>query len=180
MKALVVYESMYGNTAEIGGVIADTLSARGFDVERSPASAVVPQDACAVDLLVIGGPTHAHGMSRAGTRRVGIDDKKNAYASPTGEPGLREWMKDLPDGRGRMAAAFDTRFDKPVALTGSAARGIARRLNHAGFDLITGPESFFVTTENRLVDGEPAHAEQWAATVGERAAARIEGRVPAA
>jgi hypothetical protein len=42
-----------------------------------------------------------------------------------------------------------------------------------------GPESFFVSTENHLIDGEPVHAELWAVTVGERAAARVEGRTPA-
>ena len=180
MKALVIYESMYGNTARIGTVIAASLNARGFDVQATPASGIAAADTARFDLLVIGGPTHAHGMSHAGTRKVGATDKKNTYPDPTGEPGLRDWMKGLPSVHGRMAAAFDTRFDKPVALTGSAARGIARRLKRAGFELVVGPESFLVTTENRLVDGETAHAEEWAVTVGERVAAHIENRASAA
>ena len=130
-------------------------------------STVSPAETGAVDLLLVGGPTHAHGISRASTRKVGATDEKNTYAGPTTEPGLREWLAALPLGRGRGAAAFDTRFDKPVLLTGSAAKGIARRLEHLGFRVIVEPESFLVTTENRLKDGEIERATAWAKVLTE-------------
>jgi hypothetical protein len=170
MRALVVYESMYGNTAAIGEGIAASLLARGFDVSAGPVSRIDPSATAGVDLLVVGGPTHAHGMSRAATRRTGATDRKNTYPEPTVEPGLREWLALLPSGAGRFAAAFDTRFDKPVFLTGSAAKGIARRLRDRGFGLAADPESFFVTGENRLEDPEPAHATAWGAALAARVA----------
>ena len=162
MRALVVFESLYGNTAAVGEVVAGSLRSRGFDVSVGPVTSVSTAETDEVDLLIVGGPTHAHGMSRASTRRSGITDQKNTYADPTTEPGLREWLAALPLGRGRAAAAFDTRFDKPVLLTGSAAKGIGRRLEHLGFRVIVEPESFFVTGENRLKDGEIERATAWA------------------
>jgi hypothetical protein len=59
-------------------------------------------------------------------------------------------------------AVFDTRFDRSVWLTGSAAKRIASKLRKTGAHLIAPPESFFVVgTEGPLADGELAHAESW-------------------
>jgi hypothetical protein len=110
-------------------------------------------------------------MSRNATRNTAVNDKKNTFAEPTVAPGIREWLKQLPSGAGRLAAAFDTRFDKPAFFTGSAAKGIAKRLGAHGYRLLLGPESFFVSTENRLVEGQTGHAAAWAGALAERAAA---------
>ena len=73
-----------------------------------------------------------------------------------------------PHGHGR-AAAFDTRFDKPAFLTGSAAKGIAKRLRQRGFELVAEPESFFVLgTEGPLKDGELERAAAWAVALGDQ------------
>ncbi|HZD02038.1 MAG TPA: flavodoxin [Actinomycetes bacterium] len=111
-------------------------------------------------------------MSRSSTRKTAADDKTNTFAEPTVAPGLREWMNDLPPGTGRLAAAFDTRIDKSVVLTGSAAKGIARRLERHGYRLDGAPECFLVSTKNRLLDGEIAHATRWGGEVAEGATAR--------
>ena len=59
------------------------------------------------------------------------------------------------------AAAFDTRFDKPVWLTGSAAKEIARRLDSKGYEVV-GSQSFFVrATGGPLGEGEPERAVAW-------------------
>lgn len=163
MRALVVYESLYGNTAMVGEAIAASLRARGFEVVVGPVSRVDAGGAADVDLLVVGGPTHVHGMSSAGTRKTAAGDEKNTFPEPTLEPGLRSWVKELPPGGGRLAAAFDTRFDKSVVLTGSAARGIGRRLRGRGLRLVAEPESFLVSTQNRLLEGEVEHATAWGA-----------------
>lgn len=173
MKALVVYESMFGNTAAIGEAIAASLRSHGMEVEAGPASGIEASEVADVDLLVVGGPTHAHGMSSKGTRKAAVEDKTNRYEAPTVSPGLREWIPRLPSGAGRLAAAFDTRFDKPKLITGSAAKGIARRLQHQGYRLIVEPESFFVTTSNELEDGQAEHAERWGAALAERASAGV-------
>jgi hypothetical protein len=161
MKALVVYESMYGNTAMIGEEIAASLRGQGIEVEAGPVSGFEPARAADVDLLVAGGPTHAHGMSSSRSRATAVDDKKNTYATPTLAPGLREWIAEIAPGGGRLAAAFDTRIDKPAILTGSAAKGIAKRLERRGFRLALGPECFLVSTSNALLEGETHHASVW-------------------
>ena len=162
MKALVVYESMYGNTAAVAEAIADACRDRGFDAEASPVTAVSPVETAEVDVLIVGGPTHAHGMSSLSTRKSAVNDTRNDYAEATLDPGLRTWMKGLPPGAGRHAAAFDTRIDKPLWLTGSAARAVARRLDRRGFRVAVPPQSFLVTTGNELIRGELEHAAAWA------------------
>ncbi|MGH2594808.1 MAG: flavodoxin family protein [Actinomycetota bacterium] len=173
MKALVVYESLYGNTAAIGEAIASSLRTQGLDVVSDPVSTIVPSETAAADLLVVGGPTHMHGMSRPVTRKVGAEDEKNTFAEPTVAPGLREWLTDLPPGAGRFAAAFDTRIHKSPLLTGSAAKGIERRLTGQGFRMIVEPESFFVTGENRLEEGQTERATTWAGSLVQRATEKI-------
>jgi hypothetical protein len=171
MKALVVYESMYGNTAAIGDAIATSLRARGLEVDAGLVTKIDPAQAAGVDLLVVGGPTHVHGMSSSKTREKAASDERNTFAEPTLEPGLRDWVKELPAGAGRLAAAFDTRIDKPAVLTGSAAKGIGRRLKGRGFRLVTDPECFLVSSENRLLEGEVEHAMTWATEVAAKATA---------
>jgi hypothetical protein len=161
MKALVVYESMYGNTAVIGEEIAASLRSQGIEVEAGRTPEIDPSRAGEVDLLVVGGPTHVHGMSSSRSRATAVDDKKNTYDSPTLAPGLRDWLEEIAPGEGRLAAAFDTRIDKPAFLTGSAAKGIAKRLERRGYQLALGPECFLVTTSNALLETETHHASVW-------------------
>jgi len=167
MKALVVFESLYGNTAAVGEAIAASLRGAGVQADIQPVDRADPQATGEIDLLVVGGPTHVHGMSREATRKAGAEDEKNpgTYAEPTIAPGLREWLEQIPPGAGSAAAAFDTRIDKPAWITGSAAKGIGKRLRHGGFRLIADPESFLVTTANALVEGELQHAERWGASL---------------
>jgi hypothetical protein len=165
MKAVVVYESLYGNTAAMAEAIARSLGEHALDVDVHPVTEVPEMETAEVELLVVGGPTHAHGMSRASTRAVGAGDEKNTFTDPTVDPGLREWLGALPDGAGRFGAAFDTRFDRSPVLTGSAAKGIAHRLEKQGFRLVAAPQSFFVTNENRLEDGQMERAASWGAAL---------------
>ena len=170
MRALVVYESMYGNTAGVAEAIAASLAASGLEAEAIPVSKVDPLAAAEVDLLVVGGPTHIHGLSSSRSRQTAVDDVKNTFAEPTLEPGLRTWLEELAPGGGKPAAAFDTRIDKPLFLTGSAAKGIGRRLKGRGFRLVADPECFLVSTQNRLLDRELEHAASWGRELAERAA----------
>jgi hypothetical protein len=168
MRALVVYESLYGNTAQVGEAIAASLREHGIEVESGLVQDVAPAAATEADVLVAGGPTHVHGMTRGTTRKTAAADEKNAYPTPTLAPGLREWLQQVEPGAGRWAAAFDTRIDKPALLTGSAAKGIARKLSRGGFRLAVEPECFLVTTENRLVEGEVERARGWATELRDR------------
>ena len=74
-------------------------------------------------------------------------------------PGLREWFGSL--GRYPVkAAAFDTRM-RQAALTGRASKGVARLLCAHGFEVVTEPESFLVTKQDRLASGELTRAREW-------------------
>ena len=166
MKAVVVYESMYGNTH----LIADAIAAGLRDVAEVVVVPVGQADhelIAGADLVVVGGPTHAHGMTKAGTRAAAVDAAHRPGNEVPLDPdaegeGLREWFDTVDEIRVR-AAAFDTRFDGPAVLTGRASKGIARQLREHGFDVVAPPESFFVTHDNHLTDNEEVRARQWGA-----------------
>jgi hypothetical protein len=161
MRALVVFESMFGNTERIARTIGEGLAGEmEVDVvEVGTAAPVVPPD---VELLVVGGPTQGFSMSRKGTRQGALKETTDPLVSQG--IGIREWLEGLSKGRPLAAAAFDTRFKRSRRLTGSAARGAAKRLHKLGFDLVAEPESFFVDkTTGPLLDGELDRAREWGA-----------------
>ncbi|HYL50346.1 MAG TPA: flavodoxin domain-containing protein [Acidimicrobiia bacterium] len=164
MNTVVIYESMYGNTHLIAEAIAGGLRDANADVTVVPVSDAREEMLDAADLVVVGGPTHAHGMSRAGTRDAAVkarDRDPDLVLDPDAEgEGLREWFASVGRVPAR-AAAFDTRFDMPAALTGRASRGIARRLRAHGSGMIADPESFFVTRQNHLEPEEATRARDW-------------------
>jgi Flavodoxin domain len=172
MRALVVYESMYGNTHLIADNVADGL--RGtYAVTVVPVAAATADLAVGADLLIVGAPTHMHGMSTASSRQAA----RKAAAKPesgltldpdAGGPALRDWLSRLSDGHG-LAAAFDTRLAGVPMLTGRASRGISRLLTRYGYRLVAPPESFVVTRLNTLADGESSRARRW----GEALAAAV-------
>ena len=166
MRAVVVYESMYGNTHQIADAIGAGLGT-ACDVTVALVANVSPADLAEVDLVVAGGPTHAHSMSRPSTRNAAVKAADEPAGGLTVEPdavgpGLREWFGSL--GRCPVrAAAFDTRVHGPAALTGRASKGVDRLLHAHGFDVIAEPESFLVTRQDRLEPGEIARAREWGA-----------------
>jgi hypothetical protein len=180
MRALVVYESLYGNTGAIGEAIAEGLRSSGMPVDVGSIAQVGTEAAESTDLLMVGGPTHIHGMSWARTRRIAIDDLRTRFEMPVADVGLREWMHGLPRGLGRRAVAFDTRYDKSVAVSGSAALGIAHRLEGHGYVVVTPPQSFFVTEENQLEPGQLDRAEAWGADLALSVGRQILGSASAA
>ena len=150
MKSIIVYGSRSGNTRAIAEAIAGALEAYG------PARLIAVEDASATvwdhcDLLVVGGPTEGR------------------HATPP----MRALFDRLPVRalRGIDAAAFDTRLDWPLLLSGSAASQIRRRLIDAGAHVVASPESFFVSSRPHLRDGELERAPLWAREVAEAALA---------
>ena len=175
MRALIVYESMYGNTHVVANHIADGLRSH-YEVEVVPADEATLERVAAADLLVVGGPTHVHGMSSDKSRQAAKDALSKPGAGlrldrdAEGE-GLRDWFHGLPSVESAAAAAFDTRNDGPALLTGRASRGIEKRLVKLGYDLIADPESFLVDKQTNLLPGETERATQWGADVAESLAA---------
>ncbi|MEV4471868.1 flavodoxin domain-containing protein [Nonomuraea sp. NPDC049504] len=159
MDALVVYESMFGNTKQIAEAVAEGLATRlrteVVEVGSAPAKAG-PE----VGLLVVGGPTHAFAMSRSSTRRSAAQQTTQPLISRGA--GVREWLSALATASAEVcSAAFDTRVAKP-RVPGSAARGIARRLRRLGVRVVAPAQSFYVTgTEGPLAAGELERARQW-------------------
>jgi hypothetical protein len=169
MKFVVIYESMYGNTHLIADAIANGLSGYG-DVEVMAVSAAERERVTEADLVVVGGPTHVHGMSRPSTRKAAIAAAEKPGSGLELDPdaegiGLSDWFRSLGDATG-YAAAFDTRAPGPPVLTGRASRRIARSLREHGFTLLTEPESFVVTKDNHLDASEERHARSWGLELG--------------
>ena len=113
MRALVVYESIYGNTHVIASNIEDGLRAT-HEVTLVPVTAATAELVSHADLLVVGGPTHMHGLSSASSRRMAAQAASKEGSGLTLDPdasgpGLREWLKGMEDGQA-LAAAFDTRL----------------------------------------------------------------------
>jgi hypothetical protein len=159
MKALVVYESMFGNTELVARAIAaglrETAQVDLVEVTQAP---LAPGDD--VDLVVAGGPTHAFSMSRMRTRADAIS--RGATQGSEGF-GLREWLAALPSGRHHeKLATFDTRAEQVRRFPGSAARGAARVGKRHGFVAAAESESFYVLdVDGPLVDGELERATEW-------------------
>src|SRR5579864_1875200 len=164
MRAVVIYESMYGNTHLVADAIARGLGPDA-EVVVVPVSQATAELLEGADLLVAGGPTHAHATTRARTRAIAVQmaakPKSTASLDPHAEgPGVRDWLASLRPADAK-AAAFDTRLRGPGLLTGRASRGIARKLRHRGFTVIARPQSFFVTTDGHLAPGEAERAGRW-------------------
>jgi hypothetical protein len=167
-RALVIFESMFGNTRTIAEAVAEGLSSRLVTglTEVSLAPTRIAED---VSLVVVGGPTHAFGLTRARTRRDAATQADEPLVSPAG--GVREWLEAVERPGSRVgAAAFDTRIDKP-RMPGSAARRAEKRLGRLGFWIVAAAESFYVTgTKGPLVPGEVERARRWAEQLALRSA----------
>lgn len=168
MKALVVYESMFGNTEKVARAISAGL-AEAMEVEVIPvadAPAVLPPE---VSLLMIGGPTHAFSMSRPSTRKSAVEQGANAA---TGN-GLREWLASLPSRADAVPVyTFDTRVHGGRHLPGSAAKSAARSARHHGLAAERG-ESFYVDgTSGPLLDSELDRATAWGRALADPVTAR--------
>jgi Flavodoxin domain len=160
MRSLVVYESWFGNTRLIAEKVAGALAEEG-EVELVSVDDPLPS-LDDVDLIVLGAPTHVHGLSSARSRKGAIEQ------GGAGEVGIgaRGWIDRLPEDGGPRVAVFDTRAHKPELLVGSAAHGMARRVRRRGYRAAGEPESFFVQgTEGPLEEGELERAWWWAWTL---------------
>jgi flavodoxin len=167
MKALVVYESLWGNTEQVARAIAAGLSQHldvsVVDVAQAPP--VIPDD---VDLTVVGGPTHAFGLSRPQTRQDAFTQGATQGSQSTG---IREWLGRLhADGHSGPVATFDTRVAKVRRLPGSAAKKAAKLVRREGFESAAPPESFYVSdSSGPLNEGELDRARAWGAQLAQDA-----------
>ena len=149
MKALIIYDSMYGNTEKITRAIADAITG---DVRALRASEAIPSDLKTVDFLIVGSPTQGFRATRP----------------------VQTFIQSIATGelKGVNIAAFDTRIPESdvgkglrfiMKMGGYAAPRIAQSLKKRGGNLIAPPEGFFVKDkEGPLLDGELERAGSWA------------------
>ena len=175
MRAVVIYESMFGDAAKvarsIGAGLADVWGGQVDEVtvvEVGEAQTTIPDD---VDLLVVGSPTHAFGLPRPSTRADAA--AKNAREVISARIGIREWLDAATLAKGQAAAAFDTRMDHPKTLTklDHASRTTEKHLRKLGASLVSPAEHFFVVdTTGPLVAGEVERARAWGTTLAGKVA----------
>jgi hypothetical protein len=172
MRALVVYESMFGNTRNVALAIAEgiaaTMPVEALEVGVAPAA--LPAD---VALVVVGGPTHAHGMSTARSRLSAAQRIDGTLISKSS--GLREWLASLRAGGEVTAAAFDTRIKGPMIFTGSAARSATRLIRKMGVRRVEEPHSFVLDGAtgplvDRVTTNELDAARAWGAVLAAKVA----------
>ncbi len=165
-RALVIHESMFGNTSAVADAVAGALHQAGFTVEVVPISSAPPAAELDVDLVLLGAPTHALSLSRASTREDAVRRGAPAERAATG---LREWLADArnhPPTSTTAAAVFDTRAAGARPLPGSAARKAARLARAAGFRPVLPTHSSYVEdVSGPLLDGELDRARDWASEI---------------
>lgn len=154
MRALVVYESMYGNTAAVAERIRDGL-AESWEVDLCGVDEHPPLDLSQYGLVVVGGPTHAFGMSTAPSREEAV---KNAAASTASRIGVREWLPRLAGAYDGQIAVFDTRMGR---YAGSAAKAITRYLRRAGRRPLARRSFRVAGQRGPLREGEAYQARTW-------------------
>ena len=156
MKALIVYDSKFGNTEKIARAIGDAITPLGEAqvVKTSDAKAA---ELSSIDFLIVGSPTHAGGATRA----------------------TKEFLRRIPANalKNVRVASFDTRFsakDKGVGarivlgIFRYAAGRIATILEYKGGYLAVEPKGFIVENgEGPLKKGELERAATWAKKIVE-------------
>jgi flavodoxin I len=148
MKALIVYDSVFGNTQKLAEAMAAALDSSAVRMSEVPV-----QKLKETELLLVGSPTRAF--------------------RPT--PAIIEWLKNLPGDalKGIRAAAFDSRVS-PDNVNSCALKFMMKKLGYAGLDIekelkkkgadiAAPPQGFFVKeSEGPLAEGEEARAAAWA------------------
>jgi flavorubredoxin len=167
MKAIVVYESHWGNTAAIAHAIAEGI---GPDARALTTDEAVGATVADVDLIVAGAPVIAFGLPTEGMRKqIGADASKAPTPPDVSHPALRSWLESLPSGRG-SSAAFETRiWWSPRGATGAIESGLKR----AGYRVVTKAMRFIVAgAYGPLRDGELERARQWGMELAQALRAR--------
>lgn len=150
MNALVVYDSVFGNTALIASKIHENL---GPDSKLVKVNEFKQSDLENLDLLIVGSPTRAF--------------------NPTKD--ITEFLKKLPASqlKDMKIAVFDTRIQKEeikknaflgfmVNIFGYADKPIADKLMKKGATKTAENNGFYVLgTEGPLLDGELERAAEW-------------------
>lgn len=154
MKALVVYESQFGNTQKIAQAIHSGLM-HGYDAQLLHVSAVKPNDLENLNLLILGSPTHGGQVM----------------------PGIKALIENLdPQTLKAMdTAAFDTSIPQQgqgflinnvAKFFGNAAPKIATALLEKGAKSSAFEVFWVLGKEGPLKEGELERASAWSNSLG--------------
>jgi hypothetical protein len=165
VKAVVVYESLWGNTAAIAKAIAEGI---GDGAQALSTTEATPAALSATDLIVAGAPVFAFHMSSDRTRGdIAAHPEPGAPMPDLSHPSLQSWLDALAPGTA-PCAAFDTEVRGPF---GKAAPTIAKALQAKGYHLLEPGEGFVVSGKyGPLRAGELQRANHW----GERLRGQVE------
>lgn len=130
MKAIVLFDTLYGNTEKIASSLTKGLQGSGVEVSLTNIKAVNIDELAKYDLLALGAPTQYFSASKP----------------------LKEFLKMLQgtDLRGRYGFAFDTKLES--RLSGSAAKFIENKLQELGLEIIRPRASAIVFVQKKNKD----------------------------
>lgn len=158
MKAIVVYESYWGNTASVARAIAEGIGAGAKALSTSEATA---EAMTGVDLIVAGSPIIGFQLP-TDKMRADMAAKPGKAPSPPdlSRPSLRSWIEALPQVSGGIrASAFETGFK---LSPGGAAATILKMLEARGHEPIGKKQRFLVKTSyGPIREGELERAKAW-------------------
>ena len=162
MRAVVIYESMFGDNQQVAHAIAAGLAEAGVAaeaIEVGVAPSAIVRD---VDLLVVGSPNHAWSLPRPSTRQDAAGKADGALVSQG--IGVREWLGSAALHSGLRTVAYDTRGSHPKAVVAMdhASASIEKGLAKLGGTRLVPAEHFRVAdVKGPLEAGEPERAHAW-------------------
>jgi hypothetical protein len=165
MRAIVVYESHWGNTAAIARAIAEGIGpeARALSTAEATDSAVADAELIVAGAPLLGFSLPTESMVKGLESEVG----KSPMPPDLSHPSMRAWLESLPKGTPGKAAAFETRI---WWSPGSAAKAILQQMERAGYRSAAKPQKFVVKGRyGPLKDGELEKAKAWGAELASSA-----------
>jgi flavorubredoxin len=162
MKAIVVYESHWGNTAAAAKAVAEGIGsgAKALSTAQATAAAIA-----GADLIVAGAPVFGFSLpNETQLERIGANTIRTGKSPDVSHPAMRSWLKQLQPAQGRFAA-FETRlWWSPRGATGDIENGLAR----AGYARLAKAQRFIVEgAEGPLRAGELEKAKAWGAELAQ-------------
>lgn len=166
MRAVVIYESMFGDNRQVAQAIAAGLGERGVTAETLEVGAAPTQVDRDVDLLIVGAPNHAWSLPRPATRQDAAGKADGPLVSQG--IGVREWLQAATLPAGIRTAAYDTRGSHPKAVVklDHASTTIEKALAKLGGTRAAPAEHFLVVdVTGPLEPGELDRAQEWGRTL---------------
>ncbi len=139
MRAIVVFESHWGNTEAVARAIAQGI---GPEARALTTAEATPDVVAEAELVVAGAPVMAFSLPSEAMVANSAKDPKAPVPADITHPTLRAWLEGLPhvdsSSPAHRAASFETRL---WWSPGGATGGIETRLRKAGFNTWPEPRS---------------------------------------